>query len=133
MKLRISVVLLLLSFTILLTGCPNAKPASDTQGSYSGTASNSSSSYNLTVNIDTKDNPVSGSYKMMGDTVNVNGTINGSFLGTILSFTLKPGNASGTTYTLDGTMDDNNAGLTGKMTGREKGVLVTYNVDLKRK
>lgn len=121
-------------FSIVLLSCYNNdgvpdSPPSELKGTYNGTATNKANSSDqkpLSMTITSTDNPIAGTYKLNG----TSGKLTGSVLGMILSMTLKP-DASGTTYNFSGT-SDNNASISGTMTGVESTSNVTYTVLVKK-
>ncbi len=103
-------------------------------GFYLGVATNSANSadkktMNMTITSD--GNPVAGTYSLSGGGVNAQGKVTGSVLGLILNLTFKP-DATGTTYTFSGNIDDKNSNVTGTMSGVEAGKTVKYDVELKK-
>ncbi|WP_080057906.1 hypothetical protein [Spirosoma aerolatum] len=109
-------------------GVPD-KPESELKGTYNGNATNKANSSDqkpLSMTITSTDNPVAGTYNLNG----TSGKLTGSVLGMILSMTFKP-DASGTTYNFSGT-SDNNASISGTLTGVESSTTVTYTVLVKK-
>ncbi len=85
---------------------------------------------NLSLDISSTGNPVTGTYVLGSGANAVQGNISGSALGLIYTLTLKPKTA-GITYTVNGNWDGKDA-FTGTMKGVENSKTVTYNMDLRR-
>lgn len=86
---------------------------------------------NLSLDISSTGNPVTGTYVVGSGANAVQGDISGSALGLIYTLTLKP-KTGGVTYTINGNWDGEDA-FTGTMKGIESGKTVTYTMDLRRK
>jgi hypothetical protein len=109
-------------------------PKSVLRGRYKGTATNKANNADkkeLSMDLTSSDNPVAGTYTLVGGSVNAAGTISGTILGAILNLSLKP-DASGTTYAFSGSANTENTTLTGTIKGVESATTVTYDVVLNK-
>lgn len=112
----------------------NPSPTGDLKGTFKGTATNKANTADkkaLTMSITNSDNPIAGTYTLVGGTINVTGKLSGSVLGSILNLSLKP-DASGTTYTFSGSANADDTVLSGTMTGVESTTTVIYDVSVNK-
>jgi len=132
MKTKLTAFILLIAF-IFNSSCSN-KPPDEFYGIWEGDISfrgNPTVKTNLSLDISSTGNPVTGTYVLGSGANAVQGTISGSALGLINTLTLKPKTA-GVTYTINGNWDGKDA-FTGTMNGVENGKTVIYDMNLRRK